>query len=74
MRAVAIVSGWIECADEAGRRCVIPQGTRITIDSRADGYRVRWREPTGRRRAARWTESDLGTYRSRALRYYLEMV
>jgi hypothetical protein len=72
MRAVAIVSGWISCTDEGGNRCVIPQGTRITIESRVAGYRVSWRDPSGRRRAARWTEDDLGLYRGRALRSYLE--
>jgi len=37
MKAVAIVSGWISCADETGERRVIPTGTRIRIESRAGG-------------------------------------
>jgi hypothetical protein len=72
MKAVAIVSGWIACTDEAGERRVIPPDTRIRIESRADGHRVTWRDLSGRRRAARWTDADLDLYRSRALRSYLE--
>src|SRR5262249_31378838 len=74
MKAMAIVSGWIPCTDEGGNRCVIPQGTRIKIESRADGYRVSWRDPSGRRRATRWTTEDLDLHRRRALRSYLEAV
>jgi hypothetical protein len=74
MKAVAIVSGWISCTDESGNPCVIPQGARITIESRANGYRVSWRDLRGRRRAARWTDDDLRLNRSRALRSYLEAV
>jgi hypothetical protein len=74
MKAVAIVSGWISCTDESGKPCVIPQGARIRIESRADGYRVWWRDLRGRRRAARWTDDDLRLNRSRALRSYLEAV
>ena len=59
MKAVAIVSGWIACTDETGKRCAIPSGTRIRIESRADGYRVSWRDASGRRRAARWTNDEL---------------
>src|SRR6266851_1687423 len=58
----------------AAERRAIPTGTRIRIESRANGYRVSWRDPTGRRRAARWTGHDLDLYRSRALRSYLEAV
>jgi hypothetical protein len=74
MKAVAIVSGWILCTDETGERRSIPKGTRIRIESRANGYRVSWRDPSGRRRAARWTNDDLDLYRSRALRSYLEAI
>ena len=74
MKAVAIVSGWISYTDETGERRLIPDGTRIRIESRANGYRVSWRDLSGRRRAARWTGHDLDLYRSRALRSYLEAV
>jgi hypothetical protein len=74
MKAVAIVSGWIACTDEAGKRCAIPSGTRIRIESRAKGYRVSWRDLSGRRRAARWTDDELNRYRSHALRSYLEAI
>ena len=74
MKAVAIVSGWIACTDETGERCAIPSGTRIRIESRANGYRVSWRDLSGRRRAARWTDDDLALYRSRALRSYREAI
>ena len=74
MKAVAIVSGWISCTDDSGERRLIPKGTRIRIESRAGGYRVSWRDPTGRRRAARWTDDDLDLYRNRALRSYLEAI
>jgi hypothetical protein len=74
MKAVAIVSGWISCTDETGERRAIPKGTRIRIESRANGYRVSWRDLSGRRRAARWTDDDLDLYRSRALRSYLEAI
>src|SRR5260221_5047303 len=40
MKAVAIVSGWISRTDETGERRAIPEGTRIRIESRANGYRV----------------------------------
>ena len=74
MKAVAIVSGWISCTDDSGERRLIPKGTRIRIESRANGYRVSWRDLSGRRRAARWTNDDLYLYRSRALRSYLEAI
>jgi hypothetical protein len=74
MKAVAIVSGWISCTDDSGERRLIPKGTRIRIESRAGGYRVSWRDPSGRRRAARWTDDDLDLYRNRALRSYLEAI
>ena len=74
MKAVAIVSGWISCMDEAGQLRLIPQGTRIRIESRANGYRVSWQDLSGRRRAARWTGSDLELYRKHALRSYLEAI
>ena len=74
MKAVAIVSGWISCTDETGERRAIPKGTRIRIESRGDGYRVSWRDLSGRRRAAHWTNDDLNLYRSRALRSYLEAI
>jgi hypothetical protein len=35
---------------------------------------VSWRDLSGRRRAARWTNDDLNLYRSRALRSYLEAI
>jgi hypothetical protein len=74
MKAVAIVSGWISCTDETGERRVIPQGTRIRIESRANGYRVSWRDLSGHRRAARWTDDELDLYRGRALRSFLEAI
>src|SRR5260221_13092859 len=74
MKAVAIVSGWIACMDETGKRCAIPSGTRIRIESRANGYRVSWRDLSGRRRAARGADDELNLYRSRALRAYLEAI
>ena len=74
MKAVAIVNGWIECTDEAGVRCAILRGTRIKIESRTSGYRVSWRDLSGRRRAARWTDDEFDLYRSRALRSYLEAI
>jgi hypothetical protein len=74
MKAVAIVSGWLVCADETGERLAIPTGTRIRIESRANGYRASWRDLSGRRRAARWTDDDLDLYRSRALRSYREAI
>ena len=74
MKAVAIVSGWIACMDETGKRCAIPSGTRIRIESRANGYRVSWRDLSGRRRAARWTDDELNLYRTHALRSYLEAI
>jgi hypothetical protein len=43
MKAVAIVSAWISCTDETGEHRAIPKGTRIRIESRADGYLVSWR-------------------------------
>ena len=73
-KAVAIVSGWIACTDETGARCAIPSGTRIRIESRANGYRVSWRDLSGRRRAARWTDDELNLYRIHALRSYLEAI
>ncbi|MBV8653945.1 MAG: hypothetical protein JO255_20975 [Alphaproteobacteria bacterium] len=72
MKAVAIVSGVISCPDESGQRRIIPQGTRIRIESRANGYRVCWQDRGGRRRAMRWTDGDLDLYRGRALTSYLE--
>jgi hypothetical protein len=60
--------------DEAGQRCVIPHGARIRIETRADGYRVPWRDLRGRRRAAHWTDEDLRLNRSRALRSYLKAI
>jgi hypothetical protein len=74
MKAVAIVSGWIACTDETGERRAIPKGTRIRIEKRADGYRVSWRDLSGRRRAARWTDDELDLYRSHALRSYIEAI
>lgn len=74
MKATAIVSRLISCTDETGTLRVIAQGTRIRIESRADGYRVSWQDLSGRRRAARWTDGDLNLYRSRALRSYLEAI
>jgi hypothetical protein len=74
MKAVAIVNGWIECTDEAGERCAILRGTRIKIESRTNGYRVSWRDLSGRRRAARWTDDELNLYRIHALRSYLEAI
>jgi hypothetical protein len=74
MKAVAIVSGWLVCADETGERLAIPTGTRIRIESRADGYRVSWRDLSGRRRAAQWTGDQLGLHRSHALRSYREAI
>ena len=74
MKAVAIVNGWIECTDEGGVRCAILQGTRIKIESRTHDYRVSWRDLSGRRRAARWTDDEFDLYRSRALRLYLEAI
>jgi hypothetical protein len=74
MKAVAIVSGWIACTDETGERRAIPKGTRIRIESRADGYRVSWRDLSGRRRAAWWTGDELDLYRSHALRSYIEAI
>ena len=71
MKAVAIVSGWISYTDETGERRFIPNGTRIRIESRADGYRVSWRDLSGRRRATWWTDDDLNLQRNRALRSYL---
>src|SRR5260370_12887617 len=72
MKAVAIVSGWISCTDETGERRAIPKGTRIRIESRAGGYRVSWRGPTGRRRATRLADHDLHPYRNSALPSFLE--
>jgi hypothetical protein len=74
MKAVAVVSGWIACTDETGERRVIPPGTRIRIESRANSYRVTWRDLSARRRAARWTDADLDLHRNRALRSYLEAI
>jgi len=74
MKAVAIVSGWISYTDETGERRLIPDGTRIRIESSANGYRVSWRDLSGRRRATRWTDDDLKLHRSRALRSYLEAI
>jgi hypothetical protein len=74
MKAVVIVSGWIACTDEAGERRAIPKGTRIRIESRADGYRVSWRDLSGRRRAAWWTDDELDLDRSHALRSYIEAI
>jgi hypothetical protein len=74
MKAVAIVNDWIECTDEAGERCAILKGTRIKIESRAHDYRVSWRDLSGRRRAARWTDDEFDLNRSRALRLYLEAI
>jgi hypothetical protein len=74
MKAVAIVSGWIECTDEGGVRCAILRGTRIKIESRTHDYRVSWRDLSGRRRAAQWTDDELKRYRSHALRSYLEAI
>jgi hypothetical protein len=50
------------------------KGTRIKIESRADDYRVSWRDLSGRRRAARWTDDEFDLYRSRALRSFLEAI
>ena len=74
MKAVAIVNGVISYTDETGQRRVIPQGTKIRIESRANGYRVSWQDRSGRRRATRWTDDDLELYRGRALRSYLEAI
>jgi hypothetical protein len=74
MKAVAIVSGGIACTDETGERRAIPSGTRIRIESRANGYRVSWRDLSGRRRAARWTGDELDLYRRHALRSYMEAI
>jgi hypothetical protein len=74
MKAVAIVSGWISCTDETGQPRLIPQGTRVRIESRGNGYRVSWQDLRGRRRTARWTNADLDLYRSHALRSYLEAI
>jgi hypothetical protein len=74
MKAVAIVSGWISYKDETGERRLIPNGTRIRIESRANGYRVSWRDLSGRRRATWWTDDDLNLHRSHALRSYLEAI
>lgn len=74
MKAVAIVNDWIEYTDEAGERCAILKGTRIKIESRAHDYRVSWRDLSGRRRAARWTDDEFDLYRSRALRSFLEAI
>jgi hypothetical protein len=74
MKAVAIVSGWISYTDETGELRLIPNGTRIRIESRANGYRVSWRDLSGRRRATRWTDDDLNLHRNRALRSYLEAI
>jgi hypothetical protein len=42
--------------------------------SRAHDYRVSWRDLSGRRRAARWTDDELDLYRSHALRSFLEAI
>jgi len=74
MKAVAIVSGWIACTDETGERRAILKGRRIRIESRAEGYRVSWRDASGHRRGARWTDDELELYRSHALRSYIEAI
>jgi hypothetical protein len=56
------------------KAAAIVSGWIACTDETEERYRVSWRNLSGRRRAARWTDDELDLYRSHVLRSYIEAV